>query len=146
MARLTHANLFLAAFAAGVTVATGGPAMRAAFEEVGDLIAELAKLAALLVFGALISPAFLAAISPSGHLFAVLAFIAVRPVALGLALARSGLSAKEWVVAAWFGPKGFASVVYGLLIVNAGIDRRPPGSLVRRREVSQPRTGGSPLS
>lgn len=66
VASLTHANLFLAAFAAGVTIATAAPRVRTAFEDMGDLIAELLKLAALLVFGALISPDFLSDISPSG--------------------------------------------------------------------------------
>jgi GrpB-like predicted nucleotidyltransferase (UPF0157 family) len=28
---------------------------------------------------------------------------------------------REWLAAAWFGPKGFASVVYGLLVLTAGI-------------------------
>ena len=59
LAQATHGNLYLAAFAAGITIATCGPRQREAFEEFGELLAELLKLAALLVFGALISPAFL---------------------------------------------------------------------------------------
>ncbi len=51
---LVHANSFLAAFAAGITVATIGPEVREAFHRFGELISELLKLAALLVFGALI--------------------------------------------------------------------------------------------
>ena len=67
LGKVTHANLFLAAFAAGITVATFGPRQRAAFEHFGENVAELFKLAALLVFGALISPAFLGEISwPAG--------------------------------------------------------------------------------
>lgn len=31
---------------------------------------------------------------------------------------------REFIAAAWFGPKGFASVAYGLLIVASGIDHR----------------------
>ena len=58
VAQATHANLFLAGFAAGITVATFGPRQRVAFEHFGENIAELFKLAALLVFGALISPEF----------------------------------------------------------------------------------------
>ena len=60
LALATHANLFLAAFAAGITVATTGQRQRETFVEFGELVAELLKLAALLVFGALITPAFLA--------------------------------------------------------------------------------------
>jgi NhaP-type Na+/H+ or K+/H+ antiporter len=82
VAQVTHANLFLAAFAAGITVATFGPRQRAAFEHFGENIAELFKLAALLVFGALISLEFLADISWTGWVFAVLAIFVARPVAL----------------------------------------------------------------
>jgi NhaP-type Na+/H+ or K+/H+ antiporter len=120
-AQVTHANLFLAAFAAGITVATFGPRQRAAFEHFGEHIAELFKLAALLVFGALISPQFLADISWTGWIFAILAIFVARPLALWLSFLRSGLDLREQAAAMWFGPKGFASVVYGLLVLESGI-------------------------
>ncbi len=123
LALLTHANVFLAAFAAGITVATMSPAMRASFHEFGELVAELLKLGALLVFGALISLSFLGDIGIRGYVFAALALLTARPLALGLALLRSSLSRKESLAAAWFGPKGFASVVYGLLILEADLVR-----------------------
>ncbi len=50
-----HANPFLAAFAAGVTVATRSERVRDAFEGFGAAIAELTKLAAILTFGLLMS-------------------------------------------------------------------------------------------
>ena len=121
VAQATHANLFLAAFAAGITVATFGPRQRAAFEHFGENIAELFKLAALLVFGALISIEFLADISWTGWVFAVLAIFVARPLALWLSFLRSGLDMREQAAAMWFGPKGFASVVYGLLVLESGI-------------------------
>ena len=121
LGQVTHGNLFLAAFAAGVTVATFGPQQRAAFEHFGENISELLKLAALLVFGALISVKFLGEISWPGWVFAVLAIFVARPVALGIAFLRSGLAPREQVSAMWFGPKGFASVVYGLLVLESGI-------------------------
>lgn len=122
VANLTHANVFLAAFSAGITVASLSPPMRTAFREFGELIAELLKLAALLVFGSLISFSFLADIGPSGYLFAAPALFAARPIALGIALVGTKLRRRERLAAAWFGPKGFASVVYGLLILEAGLD------------------------
>ncbi len=123
LASLTHANVFLAAFSAGVTIATMSPAIRTAFHQFGELVAELLKLAALLVFGALISPSFLADIPLSGYIFAAAALLLARPAALGLALVGSALPLRQRAAAAWFGPKGFASVVYGLLIVESDIDR-----------------------
>jgi NhaP-type Na+/H+ or K+/H+ antiporter len=121
LGKATHGNLFLAAFAAGITVATLGPRQREAFEHFGELIAELFKLAALLVFGALISWRFLAEIHWTGWVFAILALVVARPVALWLSFLRSGLSMREQFAAMWFGPKGFASVVYGLLVLEAAV-------------------------
>jgi NhaP-type Na+/H+ or K+/H+ antiporter len=121
LGKVTHGNLFLAAFAAGITVATVGQMQRDAFEHFGELIAEVLKLAALLVFGALLSPAFFGDIPWTGWVFAMLALVAARPIALWISFLRSGLGLREQFAAMWFGPKGFASVVYGLLVLAAGI-------------------------
>jgi len=117
----THANLFLAAFAAGVTVTSVSPRFREAFHHFGESVTELLKLAALLAFGALISPTFLAEIPASGYVFAVFALFLARPAALAVSFLGTGIDRREWAAAAWFGPKGFASVVYGLLVLDAGI-------------------------
>ncbi|GAA5057081.1 NhaP-type Na+/H+ or K+/H+ antiporter [Thermocatellispora tengchongensis] len=121
LGKITHGNLFLAAFAAGITVATFGQRQRESFEHFGELIAEMLKLAALLVFGALITPALLGAVGWRGWLFALLALVIARPVAIWISFLGSGLSVREQAAVAWFGPKGFASVVYGLIVLGSGI-------------------------
>ncbi|WP_435769932.1 cation:proton antiporter [Nocardioides sp. SYSU DS0651] len=119
----THANLFLGAFAAGTTVATMSEEFRHEFEQLGELIAEQLKLLAILVFAALMTPTFLVEeIAWTGWAFAVLALVVARPAALGLSFLGSGLGLREQAAAMWFGPKGFASVVYGLLVLESGID------------------------
>ena len=122
LGQVTHGNLFLAAFAAGITVASIGPHQRDSFEQFGDLVSELLKLAALLVFGALITASVIADSGWAGVLFAVLALVLPRSIALTLSFLGTGLSAKEQVAAAWFGPKGFASVVYALYVLTSGLD------------------------
>jgi len=118
---LTGGNLFLAAFTAGITVATFGPREAEAFRALGEVSAEMLKLAALLVFGLLISPPFLREIPLAGWVLAVLALVLARPAALWLAFLGGGLTRREQAAAMWFGPKGFASVVYGLLVLQSGI-------------------------
>ncbi len=119
----THANLFLAAFAAGATVASMSEEFRHEFEQLGELVAEQLKLAAVLVFAALMTPTFLIQeISWNGWVFAVLALVLARPAALWLAFLGSGLDRREQAAAMWFGPKGFASVVYGLIVLESGIE------------------------
>jgi NhaP-type Na+/H+ or K+/H+ antiporter len=117
LASLTHANLFLAAFAAGVTIATVSPQLEETFNKFGALVTELLKLAALLIFGTLVSLEFLHGnLALWDYLFAVLVLLVARLVSLSLALLGSSLPWRERLTAAWFGPKGFASVVFGLMI------------------------------
>ncbi|QYN20365.1 sodium:proton antiporter [Amycolatopsis sp. DSM 110486] len=118
---LTHANPYLAAFAAGSTLATVDKTAAEQFEPLGDLLSEITKFAALLVFGALITPDRLSHLDAGGWVLAVLAILLVRPAAMLLSLLRTPLSGRERATAAWFGPKGFASVVYGLLALQSGI-------------------------
>ncbi|MGC7102525.1 cation:proton antiporter [Amycolatopsis lurida] len=118
---LTHANPYLAAFAAGSALATLDRTAAEHFEPLGDLLSEITKFAALLVFGALITPDRLSHLSVGGWVLAVLAIVLVRPAAMLFSLIRTPLTRRERSAAAWFGPKGFASVVYGLLALQSGI-------------------------
>ena len=120
---VTHANEFLAAFSAGVTIASVSEGARDEFHEFGELLVELFKLGALLFFGALISLAFFTDLSVGDYLFAAFVILLARPAAIGLALLGSALDWRQWIAAAWFGPKGFASVVYALLILERGVER-----------------------
>nr|WP_244994154.1 cation:proton antiporter [Actinomadura coerulea] len=67
------------------------------------------------------SPAFLGDVGWTGWAFAVLALVVARPVGIWVSFLRSGLTAREQAAMVWFGPKGFASVVYGLLVLESGI-------------------------
>lgn len=118
---LTHANPYLAAFAAGSALATLDHVAAEHFEPFGDLLSEITKFAALLVFGTLITPERISHLGWQEWLLAVLAIVVVRPVSMLLSLIRTPMPRAERLTAAWFGPKGFASVVYGLLVLQAGI-------------------------
>lgn len=118
---VTHANPYLAAFVGGGTLATVAPQAEHAFEELGEQLSELVKFAALLVFGALLTPALFGRLSVGAWTVAALAIIVARPAAVVVSLLGTGLPRRERWTAAWFGPKGFASVVYGLLVLEAQI-------------------------
>ncbi|MFG3101104.1 cation:proton antiporter [Streptomyces sp. NPDC048182] len=118
---LTHANPYLAAFSAGAVLAAVSPEARKAFEPLGEALAELAKFAALLVFGALLTPHLFGDLSLGGYVAVVLAIVLIRPASLLISLVGTRFTRREKLTAAWFGPKGFASVVYGLLVLQSGI-------------------------
>ncbi|NXY94229.1 cation:proton antiporter [Streptomyces sp. BR123] len=121
LCHLTHANPYLAAFSAGAVLASVSPQDKTAFEPLGESLAELAKFAALLVFGALLTPQLFGDLSLGGYAAVILAIVLIRPASLLVSLIGTGFERRQKLVAAWFGPKGFASVVYGLLVLQAGI-------------------------
>src|SRR5205085_12057273 len=84
------------------------------------LLSELAKLAGVLMLGMLLVPRQLGTFGWSGLAFAILVLLLARPLALGLALLWSALDVRERLVAAWFGPRGFASIFYGLWLLHDG--------------------------
>lgn len=124
-AEVAGANPYLAAFVGGVTFATVLPAAEQEFGRLGEQLSEAAKLLALLVFGGLLTPALLASVPLGGWVLAVLVLVLVRPTALLTSLAASSLPRDQRLAAAWFGPKGFASVVYGLLVLESGAAQAP---------------------
>lgn len=118
---LTHANPYLAAFSAGAVLTARSLEAKEEFEPLGEALSELAKFATLLVFGALLTPQLFGDLSLGGYVAVVLTIVLIRPASLLLSLLGTRFTRQEKLVAAWFGPKGFASVVYGLLVLPAGI-------------------------
>ncbi len=123
LTRVLGLNEFLAAFAGGVALASNRPGFARDLRRFGAPLAEIGKLSTIFLFGSLLSVRMLAAPGPAGLAFAAVALLAARPVALLLALRGAGLQRKEWLAAAWFGPKGFASLLYALLMLHAGLSR-----------------------
>lgn len=117
---LVGANEFLGAFAAGAMMASTRPDWHAAYRQVGEPVAEVLKLAAVLVFGVLLSSSILASVSWHGWLFVAAVLLVARPLAIHVAFVRSALPRTEVAIASWFGPKGFASLVFGLKVLEHG--------------------------
>nr|WP_225952734.1 cation:proton antiporter [Mycobacterium sp. OAS707] len=126
-AHLSGANAYLAAFAGGATLATVDSDTSRQFQRLGQQLCEATKYGALLVFGALITPGRLTELSLQQWLVAGFIIIAARPLALLPALLRTPLCTPERLAAAWFGPKGFSSVVYGLVVLRSAV---PDGTTV----------------
>ncbi|HUO48433.1 MAG TPA: cation:proton antiporter [Acidimicrobiales bacterium] len=127
VAAADHANVFLSGYVAGVTLASMSEEIVADNTEFGGHLAEVLKLAGLLVIGILVTAPEADSMGWRGWTFVVLAILAVRPVSMGVALLGSDLDRPERRAAAWLGPRGFASVAYALLIVEqahfAKVDR-----------------------
>ncbi len=118
---LLHANQFLAAFVAGATIATLRPAVSESFRHTGELISELAKGAALLAFAGLLRVDLLVDAGWMVLVIAVAVILLTRPLPIMAVLIGSALDRRKRLAVAWFGPKGFASVAYGVVVASSGI-------------------------
>ena len=63
---------------------------------------------------------------PAGYVFAFLALFVARPLSLTLSLAGSRLSFREMAAASWFGPRGFSSVFFAMLILGSSVPQAGP--------------------
>jgi sodium/hydrogen antiporter len=110
-------NGFVAAFIAGMAFGSmvTDSELLAFAEETGTLM----SLLVWFVFGAvMVVPGFELA-SWRDALFAVLALTLVRMVPVALALTGSGFDKATVAFIGWFGPRGLASVVFGLIAVDS---------------------------
>ena len=60
----------------------------------------------------MIAPRFFTTLPGREYVFILLAVFAVRPLAIAVSLLGTSMPWEEVLAAGWFGPKGFASVVY----------------------------------
>jgi NhaP-type Na+/H+ or K+/H+ antiporter len=54
-------------------------------------------------------------------LYAVLSLTLIRMLPVFLALTGSGMNTESRLFIGWFGPRGLASIVFGVIVVNAGL-------------------------
>jgi hypothetical protein len=122
-AEAVHGSGFLAAFAAGLTIAALDVELCDCFLEYGETTAEMALLFTFVLFGSSLIWSGFSVLSGPTVLFTVAALLA-RPVAFLTTLARLPLDRPSRLLIAWFGPRGLSSLLLVLLPVFAGL----PGS------------------
>ncbi len=85
-------------------------------QELGDLLASLS----FFVFGAVLLGPALSSLDWRTGLYALLALTLVRMAPVAVALAGSGFRRPTVLYVGWFGPRGLASIVFALLLLEAG--------------------------
>jgi NhaP-type Na+/H+ or K+/H+ antiporter len=117
-----HGSGFVAAFAGGLAFAfvakrTGVPPET----QVSDAAGQLLELMVFAMFGGYAVIVGWRDADWRVVVFAVVALLGVRLVAVNLALIRSDLSVRNRAFMGWFGPRGIGTLVLGLLVVERGV-------------------------
>jgi NhaP-type Na+/H+ or K+/H+ antiporter len=122
-AEAVHSSGFLAAFAAGMTIAALDVELCDCFIEYGGVTAEMLLLFTFVLLGSYVIWTGFTVINGATLLFTAIAVLIRTPVYL-LSLIRSGVDMRGRLLIAWFGPRGLSSLLLVLLPVSAGL----PGS------------------
>jgi sodium/hydrogen antiporter len=110
-----HGNGFVAAFVAGAFFASATRELPHDAVHLAEDVGLLLSLAVWFVFGALINDVLGNGVSWRVVVYAVLALSVVRVAPVMLSLIGTGISRRDALFLGWLGPRGLASIVFGLL-------------------------------
>jgi NhaP-type Na+/H+ or K+/H+ antiporter len=122
-AEAVHGSGFLAAFAAGLTIAALDVELCDCFIEYGGVTAEMLLLFTFVIFGSSLIWTGFSEVNTRTIIFVIIALLVRIPVYL-LSLIGSRVDRRGRFVIAWFGPSGLSSLLLILLPIFAGV----PGS------------------
>jgi NhaP-type Na+/H+ or K+/H+ antiporter len=112
-------NGLIAVFVCAIALGILRPDLRATFETRADDIVEIVKLGVFVVFGSLLTLDGLFGDGWAAVAIVAITLLVARPVAIWIALAGTGLSARLKGFMAWFGPKGVATMTFSLLVLGS---------------------------
>ncbi len=118
VAELVGGNGFISAFVGGLAF---GGAIRSSCSflfEFMEAEGQLLMLVAFLVFGVTLLPEGVAHLGPAVIVYALLSLTVLRMIPIGLSLIGAGLKLPTQLFLGWFGPRGLASILFVLLILE----------------------------
>ncbi len=118
-AEAVHGSGFLAAFAAGMTIAALDVELCDCFVEYGGVTAEMMLLFTFVVLGSSLIWTGFGVLDGPTVVFTIFSLVIRTPVYL-LSLLGSGVGMRGRLLIAWFGPRGLSSLLLVLLPVFAG--------------------------
>lgn len=118
VAQAFEVNYFVAAFVAGIAFRAGTGVDDEEATELPDLIGRVLALVVWFVFGAGLLLDGLDHFDWRIAVYAVLSLTVIRMVPVAISMIGAGFSRPATLFIGWFGPRGLASVVFGLLIVE----------------------------
>ncbi len=118
MAELVGGNGFIAAFIGGMVFGNSIRNPCKFLFEFMETEGQLLMLITFLVFGAALLPEGLEHLTPAVFLYAVLSLTVIRMIPIGLSLLGTKVRTPTVLFLGWFGPRGLASILFVLLILE----------------------------
>jgi len=117
-AELLHGNGFIAAFAAGLMMGNVARDICPKLYQFGEVEGQLLALLTFMIFGGLMVPEWLGSVTWTTVIYALLSLTLIRALPVAVSLVGLKLQAVTVLFLGWFGPRGIASILYALLILE----------------------------
>jgi NhaP-type Na+/H+ or K+/H+ antiporter len=114
---MAGASMFIAAFVAGLAVQIGFKDVSRDSLEFAEQWGQVLNLSVFFLFGLLVGQHW-QQFEPASALYAVLSLTVVRMLPVAVALVGTRLSNATVIFMGWFGPRGLASIVLGLVYLG----------------------------
>ena len=111
-------NAFIAAFVAGATLRRVAPASCKRLYEFLEREGELLTQIAFYIFGAALAGIALTSLTPRAVVYALLSLTVIRMLPVAVSLIGTGLRWDTVAFIGWFGPRGLASIVFILTVIE----------------------------
>ncbi len=118
LAELIGGNGFIAAFAAGLILGNTSRSICSCLFEYGETEGQLLTLLTLMIYGAVMVLPALDHINGLIVLYSILSLTVVRMLPVTISLIGVRLQWGSVLFLGWFGPRGIASILYGLLVLG----------------------------
>ncbi len=123
-AELIGGNGYLAAFTAGLLIGNTARGLCECIYEFAEAEGQLLALLTFLFFGAVMLPPTLEHFEPEMLIYAALSLTVIRMLPSTLSLLGLKLKGATHLFLGWFGPRGVASILYALLILEEDLPFR----------------------
>ena len=117
-AEIIGGNGFIAAFVAGLVYGNLVRDRCSFVFEFAEAEGQLLTLLTFLIFGAVILPEAFGQIGWSNALYAILSLTVIRLIPVAISLIGSGVRAPTVAFLGWFGPRGLASILFALFVLE----------------------------
>lgn len=118
-AELVHGSGLIAAFVAGLVVGTREREIASSLHEFTEAEGQILTLLTFMLFGAVLFPEAISHMNLNSLVYAVVSLTLIRIVSVFIALSGHQLCTKTMLFMSWFGPRGLASILLVLLVVQS---------------------------
>ena len=122
LAQGIHGSGFIAAYIGGLVFGKVASTQKIQFINAAEGTGKILTYLVWVIFGAVIITKYFSYFSWEIIIYSLLSLTVIRMLPVLLSLIKSGLSFKESLFIAWFGPRGLASIVFVIIVMDVNIE------------------------